>query len=97
MPVVAELDLPEIDLADPALRGERWHEAMRELRAGGSWLARTPLGTLVLDRAAGEQFLRTKSAIFPGLLLAQLFDITDGPLYEQMTRTLWATASTGRA
>ncbi len=88
MPVVAELDLPEIDLADPALRGERWHEAMRELRAGGSWLARTPLGTLVLDRAAGEQFLRTKSAIFPGLLLAQLFDITDGPLYEQMTRNI---------
>lgn len=88
MPAVTQLDLPEIDLADPALRGERWHEAMRELQAGGSWLARTPLGTLVLDRAAGEQFLRTRSAIFPGLLLAQLFNITDGPLYEQMTRNI---------
>ena len=42
----------------------------------------------MLDRAAGEQFLRTKSAIFPGLLLAQLFDITDGPLYEQMARNI---------
>jgi cytochrome P450 len=88
MPLVTELDLPEIDLSDPALKGARWHEAMRELQAGGAWLARTPLGTVVLDRAAGEQFLRTKSAIFPGLLLAQLFDITDGPLYEQMVRNI---------
>ena len=88
MPLVTELDLPEIDLADPELRGERWHEAMRELRDGGSWLARAPLGIVILDRAAGEQFLRTKSAIFPGLLLAQLFNITDGPLYEQMARNI---------
>ena len=42
----------------------------------------------MLDRAAGEQFLRTKSAIFPGLLLAQLFNVTDGPLYEQMVRNI---------
>src|SRR3954470_1406468 len=88
MPLVTELDLPEIDLNDPDLRGGRWHAAMRELRDGGSWLARAPLGTVVLDRAAGEQFLRTKSAIFPGLLLPQLFDITDGPLYEQVTRNI---------
>src|SRR5215212_11908858 len=88
MPLVTELDLPEIDLNDPALTGERWHEAMRELRDGGAWLARAPLGTVVLDRAAGEQFLRTKSAIFPGLLLAQLFNIDDGPLYEQMVRNI---------
>src|SRR5947207_2844076 len=88
MPLVTELDLPEIDLNDPQLRGARWHEVMRELRDSGSWLARAPLGTVVLDRAAGEQFLRTKSAIFPGLLLAQLFNITDGPLYEQMVRNI---------
>jgi cytochrome P450 len=88
MPVVTDLELPELDLSDPDLRGERWHDAMRELRDGGSWLARAPLGIVVLDRAAGEQFLRTKSAIFPGLLLAQLFNITDGPLYEQMARNI---------
>lgn len=88
MPLVTDLDLPEIDLADPGLRGARWHEAMRELRDSGAWLARTPLGTVVLDRSAGEQFLRTKSAIFPGLLLAQIFNITDGPLYEQMVRNI---------
>jgi cytochrome P450 len=88
MPVVTDLDLPEIDLSDPALKGARWHEAMRELRDSGAWLARAPLGTVVLDRAAGERFLRTKSAIFPGLLLAQLFNITEGPLYEQMVRNI---------
>jgi cytochrome P450 len=88
MPLVTELDLPEIDLGDPQLRGERWHAAMRELRAGGSWLARAPLGTVVLDREAGEAFLRTRSAIFPGLLLAELFDITEGPLFEQITRNI---------
>jgi cytochrome P450 len=88
VPLVTELDLPEIDLTDPQLRGERWHEAMRDLQGSGSWLARAPLGTVVLDRTAGEQFLRTKSAIFPGLLLAQLFNISDGPLYEQMVRNI---------
>src|SRR3954469_17243010 len=61
---------------------------MRQLRDRGAWLARAPLATVVLDRAAGEQFLRTKSAIFPGLLLAQLFEITEGPLYEQMVRNI---------
>jgi len=88
VPLVTDLDLPEIDLSDPDLKGARWHEAMRELRDGGAWLARAPLGMVVLDRAAGEHFLRTKSAIFPGLLLAQLFDITEGPLYEQMVRNI---------
>jgi cytochrome P450 len=88
MPLVTDLDLPEIDVSDPELRGERWHDTMRALRDSGAWLARTPLGTLVLERAAGEQFLRTKSAIFPGLLLAQLFGISDGPLYEQMVRNI---------
>jgi cytochrome P450 len=88
MPVVTDLDLPEIDLNDPDLRGERWHEAMRELRATGSWLARAPLGVVVLGRAAGEQVLRSRSAIFPGLLLAQLFGIEDGPLHEQIVRNI---------
>src|SRR4051794_20311156 len=88
MTLVSELDLPELDPNDPELRGERWHAAMRELREQGSWLARAPLGVVVLDRAAGEQFLRTKSAIFPGLLLAQIFGIADGPLHEQMVRNI---------
>jgi cytochrome P450 len=86
--LVTDLELPELDPNDPELRGERWHAAMRDLGAQGSWLAKAPLGVIVLDRAAGEQFLRTRSAIFPGLLLAQLFDITDGPLHEQIVRNI---------
>jgi cytochrome P450 len=88
MPLVADLPLPELDVADPQLRGERWHAAMDELRGSGHWLARSPLATVVLDRAAGEHFLRTRSAIFPGVLIAELFGITDGPLHEQVTRNI---------
>ena len=79
MPLVADLPLPELDVSEPELRGERWHAAIDELRAGGHWLARAPLATVVLDRAAGEHFLRTKAAIFPGVLIAELFGISDGP------------------
>jgi cytochrome P450 len=88
MPLVADLPLPELDVSDPLLRGERWHAVMDELRASGHWLARGPLATVVLDRAAGEHFLRTKAAIFPGVLIAELFGITDGPLHEQVTRNI---------
>jgi cytochrome P450 len=88
MPVVTDLDLPALDPNDPELRGERWHAAMAELRDGGAWLAQAPLGVVVLDRAAGEQVLRTKAAIFPGLLLAQIFGIESGPLHEQIVRNV---------
>ena len=88
MTALADLELPEIDPADPELRGERWHEAMRELQSSGEWLARAPLATVVLDREAGEFFLRTKAAIFPGLLLADLFAIADGPLREQVVHNI---------
>lgn len=88
MTVLADLDLPELDFSDPELSGERWHERMRELGASGEWLAQAPLGTVVLEREAGEFFLRTKAAIFPGVLLADLFGITDGPLREQVVRNI---------
>jgi cytochrome P450 len=88
MATVADLDLPEIDPADPALSGERWHAAMAELRESGTWLARSPLATIVLDREAGEFFLRSKAAIFPGILLADMFGVTDGPLREQMDHNI---------
>ncbi len=95
MPALEELDLPEIDPADPELKGERWHERMRELAAAtmrgdrsGVRLARAPLATVVLDREGGEFFLRTKAAIFPGVLLADLFGISDGPLREEVVRNI---------
>jgi len=85
--LVSELELPAFDHTDPSLRGERFHEAMAELRAKG-WLAQHPFGYMVLDREAGEFFLRTRSAIFPGMKIAEIFGVTEGPLYEQMKRNI---------
>lgn len=88
MTAVADLDLPELDLSDAELKGERWHETMNDLLAAGHWLARAPLAMVILDREAGEHFLRTRSAVFPGLLLAEIFGVEDGPLFEQMSRNI---------
>jgi cytochrome P450 len=87
MALVGELELASFDYTDPELRGERFHTAMRELAAEG-WLAAGPYGYAVLDREAGEFFLRTRSAIFPGMKIAELFDVTDGPLWEEMRRNI---------
>jgi cytochrome P450 len=83
MALVGELDLASFDYTDPELRGERFHEAMRELAEQG-WLAQGPYGYVVLDREAGEFFLRTRSAIFPGMKIAELFGVSEGPLWEEM-------------
>jgi cytochrome P450 len=84
---VSELELPVFDHTDPSLRGERFHEAMAELRAHG-WLAQHPFGYMVMDREACEFFLRTRSAIFPGMKIAEIFGVTEGPLYEEMKRNI---------
>jgi cytochrome P450 len=85
--LVEDLELATFDYTDPSLRGERFHEAMRELAAGG-WLAQGPYGYVVLDREAGEFFLRTRSAIFPGMKIAELFDVKQGALWEEMRRNI---------
>jgi cytochrome P450 len=87
MALVSELELPAFDPTDPTLQGERFHEAMAQLRAKG-WLARNPFGYVVLDRESGEFFLRTRSAIFPGMKIAEIFGVTEGPLYEEMKRNI---------
>lgn len=87
MALVGELELESFDYTDPELKGERFHTAMKELAAGG-WLAAGPYGYVVLDREAGEFFLRTRSAIFPGMKIAELFDVTEGPLWEEMKRNI---------
>jgi cytochrome P450 len=84
MSAVTELELPRFDYTDPELRGERYRAAMRDLEGQG-WLLSGPLGYVVTDREAGEFFLRTKSAVFPGLTIAELFDVRDGPLHREMT------------
>jgi cytochrome P450 len=87
MALVGELELKSFDYTDPGLKGERFHTAMRELAAEG-WLAAGPYGYVVLDREAGEFFLRTRSAIFPGMKIAELFDVSEGPLWEEMKRNI---------
>ena len=84
----SELELPSFDYTDPALRGARFHEAMRELRARG-WLARGAFDSyIVLDREGAEFFLRTRAAVFPGMKIAEIFGVSEGPLYEQMKRNI---------
>jgi cytochrome P450 len=61
---------------------------MSELRGHDGWLAASPFGFIVLDREAGEFFLRSKAAIFPGLTIADLFGITDGPLREEIVKNI---------
>src|SRR5436305_9446093 len=61
---------------------------MAELRGHDGWLAANPFGFVVLDREAGEFFLHTRDAVFPGLTIAQLFGISDGPLHEEIVRNI---------
>jgi cytochrome P450 len=83
----AELDLPSVDPNDPGLVGDRFVATMTGLADRG-WLARTPLGYVTLDREAGEYFLRSRSATFPGQKIAELFGIDDGPLREEIDRNI---------
>jgi len=79
--------LPELAYLDPELTGERFHETINAMRAE-SWLATSPLGYVVLDREAAAFFLRTKSATFPGMRIAEMFGVEEGPLLEQMRRNI---------
>ena len=88
MPLAAELELRSFDHTDASLQGERYRTAMAELRGHDGWLAASPFGFIVLDREAGEFFLRTKAAVFPGLTIAELFGITDGPLREEIVKNI---------
>src|SRR5919199_1937249 len=87
MALVTDLEVPELDYLDPELRGPRFHERMRELRSRG-WLAQSPLGYFVLDREAVEFFLRSRKLTFPGMKVAEVFGVTDGPLYDEISRNI---------
>jgi cytochrome P450 len=84
MTTVTELDLPAIDLGSAELAGDRYHQLLAGLREQGGWLASSPLAFIVLDREAGEFFLRTREAEFPGREIADLFGVTAGPLRDQI-------------
>ncbi|MBE2316467.1 cytochrome P450 [Solirubrobacter sp. CPCC 204708] len=82
-----ELELPGFEYLNPELKGERFHAELKALREQG-WLASMPLGFVVLDREGGEFFLRSRSFTFPGLKIAEIFGIDDGPLAEEIRRNI---------
>jgi len=88
VPVVTELELPQFDHTDSTLRGERYRAAMTAVEGREGWLAANPFGYTVLEHEAGEFFLRTKDAVFPGLTIAELFGISEGPLNEEIVRNI---------
>jgi cytochrome P450 len=61
---------------------------MKGLEGQDGWLAKNPYGFTVLDRESGEFFLRTKDAVFPGLTIAELFQISDGALHEEIVKNI---------
>ena len=87
MALVTDMELPELDYLGPELKGDRFHEVMADL-AERSWLATSPIGFFVLDREAAAFFLRTRSATFPGMKIAEMFEVREGPLLEQMRRNI---------
>jgi cytochrome P450 len=88
MPLASELELPAFDHTDATLRGPVYRDAMAAVRGHDGWLAASPFGFIVLDRQAGEAFLRTKDAMFPGLTIAEIFQIADGPLHEEIVKNI---------
>lgn len=80
---VGELELPVFDIDDPTLTGEVYHERLAALPRHG-WLARAPIAYIVLDREAGEFFLRARQTAFPGREIAELFGMTSGRMREQI-------------
>src|SRR3954454_13930642 len=87
MALVSDLELPSFDFMDASLRGDRFHETMASLRSR-TWIAAGELGFFVLDREASEFILRSKKVKFPGLQVAEVFGVTEGPLYEEITRNI---------
>ena len=87
MTVVTDLDLPHFDYTDPSLHGGRFHALMRDLRQE-SWLVSGPFGYVVLDRESVEFFLRSRSTNFPGMEMAEIFGVTEGPLREEISRNI---------
>src|SRR5947209_2648945 len=87
MTLVDDLELPSFDHTDQGLSGDPFHAAMAALRDQG-WLAQGPFGYIVLDRESAEFFLRSRSAIFPGMKIAEIFGVAEGPLHEEMRRNI---------
>src|SRR5258708_12886151 len=83
MTTVTELDLPVFDYTAPDFSADRYHHQLAEARSRG-WLARSPLAYIVLEREAGEFFLRSRATAFPGRQIAEFFGVSAGPLADHI-------------
>src|SRR6266705_2658278 len=83
MNLVSELDLPAFDYSAADFSADRYHQQLAETCQRG-WLAKSPLAYIVLDRDAGEFFLRSRKTAFPGRQIAEFFGVTSGPLAEHI-------------
>ena len=83
MNAVTDLELPVFDYTAPDFSADVYHRKLAEARAQG-WLASSPLAYLVLDREAGEFFLRSRATAFPGRQIAEFFGLTSGPLWDNI-------------
>jgi cytochrome P450 len=88
MTLATELELPTLDAIQDHVRGPVYQEMMSAIKGYDGWLARSPLGFVTLDRESGEFFLRSRAVMFPSMTLAAVFNITEGPLYEEISKNL---------
>ena len=88
MTLATDLELPELDAIQDHVRGPVFDELMSSIDGYDGWLARSPLGFVTLDRESGEFFLRSRAVMFPSMTLAAVFNITEGPLYEEISKNL---------
>jgi cytochrome P450 len=88
MMLATELELPTLDAIQDHVRGPVYQEMMSGIKGYDGWLARSPLGFVTLDRESGEFFLRSRAVMFPSMTLAAVFNITEGPLYEEISKNL---------
>jgi cytochrome P450 len=89
MSLVTELPLPEIDYNTPDFGPATYHQRLAAARAADpGWLAHSPLAYIVLDAEAGDFFLRSRQARFPGREIAEIFGITSGPLAEHIGKNI---------
>ncbi len=88
MTALADLELPSFDYLDPELRGERFHQ--RDGRARRAGLAGDDAARLRGRRPRGRRVLpaQSKSFTFPGMKIAEIFGIDDGPLCEEIRRNI---------
>src|SRR5260221_13174169 len=81
--LVGDLELVDFDIAEAGLAGDAYHERLAAAREHG-WLVKSPIPYVVLDREAGEFFLRARQTAVPGREIAQRFGITGGRPPEQI-------------